>query len=112
MTALASQPKALYEHVDNVEYYVGLFAERVEKSGPLLELISSMVAMDAISHALTNPLLPEHVWGNAKNKRLAFTDEGIKTIEGTKRVLDFLYRNSRGPVSGFVGMTRPEWKRR
>jgi prostaglandin-endoperoxide synthase 2 len=112
LTALASRLKTLYGHVDNVEYYVGLFAERVERNGPLPELISSMVAMDAFSQALTNPLLSEHVWGNEKNKRLAFTDEGIKTIEGTKRLLDVLKRNSAGPVSGFVGMTRPEWKRR
>jgi prostaglandin-endoperoxide synthase 2 len=112
LTALASRLKTLYGHVDNVEYYVGLFAERVEKNGPLPELISSMVAMDAFSQALTNPLLSEHVWGNAQNKRLAFTDEGIKTIEDTKRLLDVLKRNSTGPVSGFVGMTRPEWQRR
>jgi prostaglandin-endoperoxide synthase 2 len=71
-----------------------------------------MVAMDAFSQAITNPLLSEHVWGNAKNKRLAFTDEGIKTIEGTKRLLDVLKRNSKGPVNGFVGMTDPDWKRR
>jgi prostaglandin-endoperoxide synthase 2 len=112
LTALAARLHALYGHVDNVEYYIGLFAERVEQNGPLPELISSMVAMDAFSQALTNPLLSEHVWGNAKNRRLAFTEDGIKVIDSTKSLRDLLRRNSKGLGQGFVGMTRPEWKRR
>jgi prostaglandin-endoperoxide synthase 2 len=112
LTALAARLQALYGHVDNVEYYIGLFAERVEQNGPLPELISSMVAMDAFSQALTNPLLSEHVWGNAKNRRLAFTEDGIKVIDSTKSLRDLLRRNSKGLGQGFVGMTRPEWKRR
>ncbi len=111
LTALAGRLQALYGDVNNVEYYVGLFAERVEKNGPLPELISSMVAMDAFSQALTNPLLSEHIWGNPNNKRLAFTDEGIKAIEASPRLRDVLKRNSSGLGSGFVGMTRKGWKR-
>jgi len=112
LTALAGRLQALYGDVNNVEYYVGLFAERVEKNGPLPELISSMVAMDAFSQALTNPLLSEHVWGNPNNKRLAFTNAGIKLIEETNTLRDILKRNSSGLGSAFVGMTRKEWKRR
>ena len=112
LTALAGRLQALYGDVNNVEYYVGLFAERVEKNGPLPELISSMVAMDAFSQALTNPLLSEHVWGNPHNKRLAFTDAGIKLIEETNTLRDILKRNSSGLGNGFVGMTRKAWKRR
>ncbi len=111
LTALAGRLQALYGDVNNVEYYVGLFAERVERNGPLPELVSAMVAMDAFSQALTNPLLSRHVWGDAANKRLAFTDMGIKLIEDTKCLRDILDRNSKGLGSGFVGMTRKEWKR-
>jgi prostaglandin-endoperoxide synthase 2 len=111
LTALAGRLQALYGDVGNVEYYVGLFAERVEKNGPLPELISSMVAMDAFSQALTNPLLSEHVWGNPNNRKLAFTDDGIKLIEQTKTLRDVLARNAGGLGKAFVGMTRKEWKR-
>lgn len=111
LTAVAGRLQALYGDVNNVEYYVGLFAERVEKNGPLPELISTMVAMDAFSQALTNPLLSEHVWGNPHNKRLAFTEAGIKLIDETKTLRDVLARNSKGLGKGFVGMTRREWKR-
>jgi prostaglandin-endoperoxide synthase 2 len=113
LSALAARLQALYGDVNNVEFYIGLFAERVEKNGPLPELVSSMVAMDAFSQALTNPLLSEHVWGNPNNKKLAFTDAGIKAIEATATLRDVLARNATGLAkNAFVGMTRPEWKRR
>jgi prostaglandin-endoperoxide synthase 2 len=51
------------------------------------------------------------VWGNPHNKRLAFTDEGIKAIEASPRLRDVLKRNSTGLGSGFVGMTRKAWRR-
>ena len=111
LQALAGRLQALYGQVDNVEFYVGLFAERPEKNGPLPELVSAMVAMDAFSQALTNPLLSEHVWGNPNNRRLAFTDAGLAVIEKTRTLRDVLLRNAAGLGSRFVGMTRREWKR-
>jgi len=111
LAALAARQQALYGDVDNVEFYVGLFAERVEKNGPLPELVSAMVAMDAFSQALTNPLLSEHVWGNPNNRRLAFTDEGLAAIDATATLKDVLRRNSQLSPNMFVGMTRREWAR-
>jgi prostaglandin-endoperoxide synthase 2 len=111
LTALAARLQALYGNVNNVEFYVGLFAERVEKNGPLPELVSAMVAMDAFSQALTNPLLSQHVWGNKVNQLLAFTQMGLDVIAGTNRLRDILARNSQGLGQAFVGMTRPEWRR-
>jgi prostaglandin-endoperoxide synthase 2 len=111
LAALAARLQALYGDVDNVEFYVGLFAERIEKNGPLPELVSTMVAMDAFSQALTNPLLSEHVWGNPNNRRLAFTDEGLALIEATTSLRDVLARNSVNLDERFVGMTRRQWLR-
>lgn len=112
LAALAARLQALYGDVDNVEFYVGLFAERVEKNGPLPELVSAMVAMDAFSQALTNPLLSKHVWGNPNNQRLAFTDQGLAAIEATATLRDVLRRNTGGELgSQFVGMTRQAWRR-
>jgi prostaglandin-endoperoxide synthase 2 len=109
--ALADELKRLYGHPDNVEFYVGLFAEPVEENGPVSDLILAMVAMDAFSQALTNPLLSKHIWGNAENQKLAFTTKGLQAIESTKTLKDILLRNSTGLGARFVGMTRADWVR-
>jgi prostaglandin-endoperoxide synthase 2 len=109
--ALADELKRLYGTPDNVEFYVGLFAEPLDENGPLPDLILAMVAMDAFSQALTNPLLSKHVWGDKNNRELAFTKKGIKAIEDTKTVKDVLLRNASGLGSRFVGMTRADWRR-
>lgn len=108
---LAAELKRLYGSVDNVEFYVGLFAEPPEKNGPLPELVLAMVAMDAFSQALTNPLLSRHVMGDAKNRRLAFTELGIVAVTGTRKLADILQRNTENLAGRFVGMTRRDWQR-
>lgn len=113
--SLSAELKRLYGKVENLEYYVGLFAEPREKNGPLPELILTMVAMDAFSQALTNPLLSEHVWGDVDNRKLAFTDFGIAEITATKKLKDMLVRNTPSAATTvadrFVGMTRQDWHR-
>jgi prostaglandin-endoperoxide synthase 2 len=110
--ALANELKRLYGSVEDVEFYVGLFAEPRERNGPLPDLLLAMVAMDAFSQALTNPLLSEHVWGNVENRELAFTKIGLEQILATRRLRDILVRNSTGVADRFVGMTRRDWVRR
>ncbi len=109
--ALAARLKALYGTVDKLEFYVGLFAEPTQMNGVLPDLLQAMVAMDAFSQALTNPLLSEHVWGNMGNRRLTFTDEGLAEIERTATLRDIVERNSVGLGDRFVGMTRKDWRR-
>lgn len=108
---VADQLKTLYGHVDKVELYVGLFAEDTAANSPLPPLILRMVAIDAFSQALTNPLLSQNVWGDEANRKAAFTAEGIAAIESTRTLRDLLVRNGADPGVAFVGMTRPEWKR-
>lgn len=108
--ALARELESIYESVEKVEYYPGLFAERRSRNGPLPPLITSMVAMDAFSQALTNPLLSEHVWGDDANRLAAFTKEGLEAIELTNSLRDVLARNATGLGDRFVGMTRQDWK--
>lgn len=109
--ALAARLEALYGHVDNLEFYVGLFAEPREPNGPLPKLITVMVAMDAFSQAFPNPLLSEHVWGNARNRLATFTAAGLAEIDRTATIRDMLARNAPGLGNRFVGMTRQDWKR-
>jgi prostaglandin-endoperoxide synthase 2 len=119
---VAEQLKALYGHVDKVELYVGLFAEDTAANSPLPPLILRMVAIDAFSQALTNPLLSQNIWGDEdkkdKNgnivegaKTKAFTREGLAAITSANTLYDLLVRNGADPGKAFVGMTRPEWKR-
>jgi prostaglandin-endoperoxide synthase 2 len=108
---VADKLKALYGHVDKVELYVGLFAEDTAANAPLPALILRMVAIDAFSQALTNPLLSRNIWGDETNRTAAFTREGVAAIESTRTLRDLLVRNGADPGAAFVGMTRPEWKR-
>jgi prostaglandin-endoperoxide synthase 2 len=109
--ALAARLQALYGNVENLEYYVGIFAEPRADNGPLPSLIAGMVAMDAFSQAFTNPLLSEHVWGNKKNREATFTKSGLDRIAKTARLRDLLARNAPNLGDRFVGMTRPDWQR-
>jgi prostaglandin-endoperoxide synthase 2 len=109
--ALQSRLAALYTTPDRIEFYVGLFAEQRAKNSPLPDLIKTLVAVDAFSQALTNPLLSEHIWGNDANRLLAFTQIGLDNYFATSSLKDILERNSAGLNGRFVGMTRQGWMR-
>ena len=80
--------RKLYGEPENVEYFVGLFAEDVGRRAAVPPLIGRMVALDAFSQALTNPLLSENVF-NEKT----FTREGLSIIATTGRLQDLVNRN-------------------
>lgn len=99
---------ATYSSVDDVEFYVGLFAEDVIHNSPLPELMERMVAVDAFSQALTNPLLSEHVFNEE-----TFSTVGWNTLQNTSTLQDVLERNSAGGTGGaYIGMTTAGWKYR
>ncbi len=93
--------KKLYKDVDQVEFYIGLFADdklrdsarasRLREifsdgSTPVLgELMNKMVAYEAFSQILTNPLLSRNL-----DKRLAFTPEGIEKINEIEKLTDLI----------------------
>jgi prostaglandin-endoperoxide synthase 2 len=80
--------KRLYGHVDNIEFYVGIFAEQVRENSALPSLIGRLVGIDAFSQALTNPLLSEHVF----NER-TFSPLGWEVIQNTRTLSDIVQRN-------------------
>lgn len=89
----------------DVEFYVGLFASDRVKGSPLPQLILRMVAVDAFSQALTNPLLSEHVFNEH-----TFSPTGWKAIHQTHSLRDIVARNVSGDLGErFIGMTRPGW---
>ena len=70
--------RRLYGDVNKVEFFVGLFAEDVAPRAAVPPLIGRMVALDAFSQALTNPLLSEHIF-NART----FGEAGWQAIQST-----------------------------
>ena len=82
--------RATYRDVDQIEFYVGLFAEDPDPNSPLPTLMGEMVAVDAFSQALTNPLLSKHVMAD---KIAAFSALGWETIADTSSLRDILQRH-------------------
>ena len=99
--------KKLYGTPDKVEFYPGMFAENKVDDSPLPELILKMVAVDAFSQALTNPLLSQHVWKD--NPTLTFTDWGFNEITNTGTLADVLRRQNPQADLSKVTMTLPGW---
>lgn len=96
----------LHQNPSDVEFYTGLFAEDPVKNSPLPPLILRMVAVDAFSQALTNPLLSKSVF-NAET----FSETGWEAIGNTRRLKDVLARNCRENISQTpVGMTQDSWR--
>jgi prostaglandin-endoperoxide synthase 2 len=82
---------ARYRSVDDVELYVGLFAEDVRRNSALPTVMGTMVAVDAFSQALTNPLLVKSVF-----KASTFSKVGKREIKRTSRLQDLVDRNTPG----------------
>jgi prostaglandin-endoperoxide synthase 2 len=105
--AVQSELERLYGNVDRIDYYVGLFAEDTVPNSVLSPLIGTLVAIDAFSQALTNPLLNPNIYHER-----AFSPLGMELIEKTRRLTDVLHRNI--PADSrqyYVSLTREDWKR-
>ena len=96
--------RSLYPSVDDVEFFVGLFAEDPPPRSAVPPLIGRMVAMDAFSHALTNPLLSPLVFNEE-----TFTREGWASIAATSSLHDLAKRNLKGGAAGLrISMDHPD----
>ncbi|WP_299656386.1 peroxidase family protein [uncultured Jannaschia sp.] len=104
-TELAERLAALYPDrngargIDCVELYVGLFAEGRKRSDVLPPLLLVMVASDAFTQALTNPLLAENVFSMDEPSAYGlervdvFTKYGRSQIDGVSTLADVVARN-------------------
>ena len=86
---IRSRLAELYDDVDQLELFVGLFAEGASGRSLFGELMTQMVAVDAFSQIFTNPLLSRYVY-NADT----FSRYGLELIEATGSVQDMLDRNT------------------
>jgi len=95
--------RAAYTSVDDIDLYVGIFAEQPGSPATLLgPLLTKIIAIDAFSQALTNPLLAPRVL-NADT----FTPLGLRTVERTRTLSDIVHRNSpEDPKPRFISMSQ------
>jgi prostaglandin-endoperoxide synthase 2 len=93
--------REVYGHVDNVDFYVGLFAEDPRPNSTAPSLLGRMVALDAFSQALVNPLVSEQVY-NANT----FSEQGLRIIEESGSLADLISRNVADASQFAVFMTQ------
>jgi prostaglandin-endoperoxide synthase 2 len=86
---LAERLRSLYHDVEKLEWFVGIFAEKYDHSSMMGELLVTMVANDAFTQALTNPLLAENVFNED-----TFGKEGMEIIKATRTLADVIVRNT------------------
>jgi len=90
------------DDIEKVEFFVGLFAEEAHPRAVVPSLIGRMVAIDAFSQALTNPLLSERIFNEE-----TFTAEGMAIIAETKGLKDVVDRNVPGGAGNlFISMNQ------
>jgi len=96
---------AHYASPEDVDFYIGLFAEDTVRNSPLPPLILRMVAVDAFSQAFTNPLLSQSVF-----KPETFSEIGWDAIRSTQTLRDLVDRNSpQGVGDSRISMTLSSW---
>lgn len=95
--------RELYRDVDDVDLYVGLFAEEPGSPTAILPpLLTKIIAIDAFSQALTNPLLAPRIFNAA-----TFSPEGVRVIAATRTLSDVVRRNTpEDPGPRLVSMSR------
>lgn len=94
---LIGRLQKVYGHVDKLEWYVGIFAEDYPDYMMMGELMTSMVANDAFTQALTNPLLARNVFNET-----TFTATGMEIINDTHSLQQIAARNAANPGSVYV----------
>jgi prostaglandin-endoperoxide synthase 2 len=96
--------RSVYGSVDNVELFVGLFAEDVRDGAALPTLMGTMVGADAFSQALTNPLLADGVFGLR-----TLSQAGLDILTDIKSLADLVRRNVPEFAGVRVSLTREGW---
>ena len=86
---MADKLEAVYKTVDRLEWFVGIFAEDYGKAELMGELLVTMVANDAFTQALTNPLLSKNIFNSA-----TFSELGMEIIKNTHGLADIIARNT------------------
>jgi prostaglandin-endoperoxide synthase 2 len=99
--------RAVYGHVDEVEFYTGLFAEDVAPNAVVPPLMGRLVGLHAFSQLMTNPLFSPELY-NAKT----FSQRGMQIIDERPTLAQIVQRNiPDGSAPPLVALARQDWKR-
>ena len=96
--ALSKRLEALYGDIENLEFVVGIFAEKKTSRGLFGALMNKMVAYDAFTQIYTNPLLSRNLY-----HAQTFTHYGLKLIEQTNSIQDLVDRNNQSGSDVLAG---------
>ncbi len=77
-----------YRSVEDLDLYVGLFAEEPGPGALFGRLLERIISVDAFSEALNNPLLAPRLFTPG-----TFTSTGMRIIGGTRRFSQLVHRN-------------------
>jgi prostaglandin-endoperoxide synthase 2 len=99
-TEVRQRLEALYGDIEKLEWYVGIFAEDYPEYMMMGELMTCMVANDAFTQALTNPLLARNVFNEA-----TFTKTGMSILEQTGSLQEIVARNAATPSAVHVSFS-------
>ena len=91
---------ALYGDIDNLEWYVGIWAEEHPPDQMMGDLLTYMVGYDAFTQALTNPLLGPQVFTED-----TFTATGLRILRKTRTLQQIIARNAASPADAFARFT-------
>jgi prostaglandin-endoperoxide synthase 2 len=97
----------LYGDIEDLEWYVGIWAEESPPDQMMGDLLTYMVGYDAFTQALTNPLLAPQVF--TEN---TFTRAGMRIIRRTSTLRQILARNIGDPKHAFTRFTYGPERRR
>jgi len=92
--------------VDEVEFYVGLFAEDCRPNSVLPPLIGRLVGLHAFSQLLTNPLFSKQLWSED-----TFSPRGFEIVREPQSLQKIVARNVSEAQRPLVALTREDWKR-
>lgn len=98
--------KRLYGNVDNIELYVGLYAEDLRPNSALPPLVGRLIGIDAFSQAFTNPLLAENIFNPE-----TFSPVGWEEIQRTSTLSELLHRNIPSGKEYKISFYRDGWQR-
>ena len=99
--------KSTYGHVDEIEFYVGLFAEDNRQNSAIGPLTGTLVGVHAFSQLMTNPLLAPNVFVEQ-----TFSPLGWEMIHAPLTLRDLLNRNvPDGSPLYPARLTRKDWER-
>lgn len=99
-TEIAGKLRALYGDIGHLEWFVGLFAESYGRSHMMGALMTTMVANDAFTQALTNPLLAAAIYNDE-----TFGKQGLPIVSETRTLAQVVARNTGIGDASRIGFT-------